>query len=372
MNYLRFIKIPAFILLIFSLAFSNGLLAQKRVRYTVVLDAGHGGKDPGKVGYKRYKEKDIALSIVLRVGKILKKRGFKVVYTRTKDVFVPLKKRGYIANKADADLFVSVHCNAHHTQAIGTETWVLSTSANRKNFEVAKAENEVIFLERDYQENYKNFDPSSPTSTIGLTLEQEENLDQSILLAAFVQEQFKTKLKRIDRGVKQNIFVVLHQTYMPSILIEAGFITNKKEAIFLNSSKGKAKIAGAISNAISRYFKRMQANYIPPPTIKPTKKNPAPKNKNKTKSTIYYKIQIASSFRKIAPKSYNFKKLNPVERVKVGKHYKYYFGKVTQYKKAKTLLKKAKAKGYRTAFIAAFRNGNKISVIQARKEQKEK
>lgn len=348
MNYLRFIKLG-----IISVIFSLKIAAQ--TQYTVVLDAGHGGKDPGKIAFKKYVEKDIALSIVLKVGNFLKKKGVKVIYTRKKDVFVTLKKRGHIANKADADLFISIHCNAHYSEAMGTETWVLSTRANSKNFEVAKAENEVIFLESNYQEKYKNFDPNSPTSTIGLTLQQEENLDQSILFASFVQGQFKNTLKRKDRGVKQNIFVVLHQTYMPSVLIEVGFITNKKEAVFLNSKKGKKQIAQSICKAILQYFEYVKMNRIP---------------EHKIKNEIYYKIQMASSSKKIAPKHYNFKGLQPIERIKIGKYYKYYLGKVKKYKKAKLLLKIAKSKGYESAFIAAFENGTKISIHQALQKQK--
>ena len=358
MNSLHFLKIHWGVVIIFLLLPCSALSAQNKKK-VVVLDAGHGGRDPGKV-YKNYKEKNIALSIVLKAGRILQKRNFKVVYTRTKDVFVDLKQRGAIANKSDADLFVSIHCNAHHTQAVGAETWVLATSANRKNFEVAKAENEVIFLEENYQEKYKGFDPNLPTSTIGLTIEQEENLDQSILLASLVQNQFRNKLKRIDRGVKQNVFVVLHQTYMPSILIEAGFITNRKEGRYLHSQKGKLQIALSIANAITEYFRQMQAGYIITDVQLP---------KKKAKNQIYYKIQIASSSKKVEVKFPNFKGLVK-ERVKVGKFYKYYSEKVDTYDRAKILLKKIRAKGHKSAFIAAFKNGDKISISKALKEQK--
>ena len=227
MNSLLFSKIKistiflrVFVFFCVILFNNNNLLAQK-TEFIVVLDAGHGGKDPGKVGYKAMKEKDIALKIVLQVGKMLEKReNIKVIYTRKTDVFIGLKDRGKIANKADADLFVSIHCNAHSSNAYGAETWVLGTHANKQNFEVAKAENSVIELEDNYKVTYKGFDPNSPESVIGLTLMQEEYLDQSIQLASIIQNEFTTKLKRNDRGVKQGGFVVLHQTYMPSILIE--------------------------------------------------------------------------------------------------------------------------------------------------------
>ena len=231
--------------------------------FVVVLDAGHGGKDPGKIAGKNMFEKDIALKIVLEVGDLLEKtKGIKVVYTRKTDVFVELKERGRIANKADANLFVSVHCNAHNTQAEGAETWVLGTHANKQNFEVAKAENAVILLEDNYKVNYKGFDPNSPESVIGLTLMQEEYLDQSIQLASIIQNEFITKLRRKDRGVKQAGFVVLHQTYMPSILIETGFITNSKEGLYLNSKLGQQKFSESIYNGIKKYINQLTLNTV--------------------------------------------------------------------------------------------------------------
>lgn len=334
--------------------FSSSVFAQKKT-YTVVLDAGHGGKDPGKVGYKKYKEKDIALGIVLDVGKRLaKEEGVKVIYTRKTDVFVDLFERGRIANRVDADLFVSVHCNAHNSQAAGSETWILGLHANKRNFEVAKAENEVILLEENYQEKYKGFNPRSPESVIGLTLEQEENLDKSILLASSVQNNFKGKLKRVDRGVKQAGFIVLHQTYMPSILIETGFLTNRKEGAYLHSKKGRLDMSNAISNAIIDYINGIKLNTVASVPIPSTPKLETKKVVN-SKEDVYFKVQIASGKSKIKTYSYNFKGLKGVERVPVKGYYKYYLGKTTSYNKAKSFLKTAKGKGYKSAFIVAFR-----------------
>ena len=352
-----------FCVLFFSFIFStNTVNAQKKV-YTVVLDAGHGGKDYGKhVKAKRYKEKEIALDIVLRAGKILSKRtDIKVIYTRKTDVLIDLWERGRIANKADADLFVSVHCNAHNSQASGSETWVLGLHANKKNFEVAKAENEVILLEENYEEKYKGFNPKSPASVIGLTLEQEENLDKSISLASGVQKIFKGTLRRTDRGVKQAGFVVLHHTYMPSILIETGFITNRKEGAYLNSKKGKSEMASSISKAIIKYIDDIKLNTIvsiaAPRIVK--KKIQIKDNK------VYFKVQIASGRTKISTKSYNFKGLKNVERVAVGNYFKYYLGKTNSYKQSKKYLKQAKRKGYKSAFIAAFKGGLKVPLAEA-------
>ena len=250
------------LLFVLMLVFSNTSVSQTNSNpFIVVLDAGHGGKDPGRPTDFGYKEKDIALDIVLKIGNNLEKiEDIKVIYTRDKDVFIELRQRAKIANKADADLFVSVHCNAHNSQAYGTETYVLGLHRNDSNFRVAKLENEVIFLEDNFETNYEGFDPESPESLIGLTLMQEDYLDQSILLARYVQDNFTYKLKRKNRGVKQAGFWVLHNTYMPSILIETGFITNKSEGDYLNSQKGKIAVSKSISDAILNYKSKFNSD----------------------------------------------------------------------------------------------------------------
>ncbi|MCF6279897.1 MAG: N-acetylmuramoyl-L-alanine amidase [Flavobacteriaceae bacterium] len=328
--------------------------------YTVVLDAGHGGSDPGKEGYRKYKEKDIALKITLAVGEILSKNeDINVIYTRKTDVFVDLYKRGKIANKADADLFVSIHCNAHSSQAYGAETWVLGLHANKQNFEVAKAENSVILKEDNYKENYKGFDPNSPESVIGLTLMQEEYLDQSLQLASLIQNNFTNKLKRKNRGVKQAGFIVLHQTYMPSILIETGFITNKTEANYLNSKNGQKNFAQSIASGIETYLKQLEINTVESIVIE--------EEKHQINKNIIFKVQIASGPTKLETKSYNFKGLIGVERIKVGRSYKYYYGKTSDYTEVLKHQKQVKKKGFTTAYITAFKNGEKISVQKALK-----
>ncbi|MBI9041745.1 N-acetylmuramoyl-L-alanine amidase [Lutibacter sp.] len=363
-NYTRF-----FVFLLLFLFINNSIFAQNK-EFIVVLDAGHGGKDPGKVGANSAKEKEIALEIVLQVGKLLEKeQDIKVVYTRKTDVFVDLWERGRIANKADANLFVSVHCNAHNSQARGAETWVLGTHANSRNFEVAKAENSVILLEDNYKTNYKGFDPNSPESVIGLTLMQEEYLDQSIQLASIVQNVFTSKLNRVNRGVKQAGFVVLHQTYMPSVLIETGFITNTEEGALLNSHDGQQKFSEAIYNGILKYKEQLSLNTVSNVDLE----NIAIKNKNTSKTTkqkvtndsetdVEFKVQIASGSSKLETHSYNFNGLDNVERAQVGSSYKYYLGSTSDYSKIKEVLQLAKSKGYTSAFIVAFKNGDKVSV----------
>lgn len=381
MNSLHFSKIiltskyNLIFVFIFTFLFSNGQVMAQNKDFVVVLDAGHGGKDPGKVVGGSMNEKDIALKIVLEVGNLLEKeKGIKVVYTRKTDVFVELKERGRIANKADANLFVSVHCNAHNTQAEGAETWVLGTHANKQNFEVAKAENSVILLEDNYKVNYKGFDPNSPESVIGLTLMQEEYLDQSILLASILQNGFTEKLSRTNRGVKQAGFVVLHQTYMPSVLIETGFITNKSEGAFLNSSSGQQKFANSIYDGILNYYKQLELNTVSNERLVTNNSSVKPNEKasegtlNNTNENVVFKVQIASGKSKIEPKSYNFNGLNNVERVKVDSGYKYYIGNTSNYDEIGKLQQLAKSKGYKSAFIVAFENGNKIPVEQVFKK----
>ncbi len=350
--------IPVFVFLLCFILISLTSHAQENT-YTVVLDAGHGGHDPGKVGYKKLREKDIALKITLEVGKVLSKnKNIKVIYTRKTDKFVDLYKRGRIANKADADLFVSIHCNAHHTNAYGSETFVLGLHANKQNFAIAKAENSVILLEDNYEENYKGFDPNSPESVIGLTLMQEEYLDQSLQLASIVQSNFSNKLKRKNRGVKQAGFIVLHQTYMPSILIETGFITNRNEANFLNSKSGQSKFATNIAVGIEKYLKQLELNTV---------ENIQINDDVKVDSDVVFKIQLASGSKKLETKSYNFKGLKGVERVKVGEFYKYYYGETSDFNKVKKHQETAREKGYSSAFIVAFKGGEKISVKKALK-----
>ncbi|WP_445384775.1 N-acetylmuramoyl-L-alanine amidase family protein [Robiginitalea sp. IMCC44478] len=231
--------------------------------FVVVLDAGHGGHDPGNLG-NGFLEKNIALNIVLEVGKALANDpNTKVIYTRDDDSFVDLYVRGEIANKAKADLFVSVHCDSHTSNAHGAGTFVLGLHANKQNFEIAKKENSVIYLEDNYESRYSEYDINSPESVIGLTIMQEEFLDQSILLGKFMQDRFTGKLKRNDRKVKQAGFIVLHQTFMPSVLVETGFLTNREEGTYLNSKKGQKEMGTAIADAIREYKKSVWVNDVP-------------------------------------------------------------------------------------------------------------
>ncbi|MDV3308192.1 MAG: N-acetylmuramoyl-L-alanine amidase [Cyclobacteriaceae bacterium] len=221
----------------------------------VVIDAGHGGHDPGTHG-RKYKEKDIALAIALKVGKYIEQNvpDVQVVYTRTDDSYVPLDKRADIANKADADLFISIHVNSiRNNTTYGTETWVMGLHRSESNLEVAKRENAVILLDENYEERYEGFDPNSPESYILFSLTQDAYYESSLKMAQKVEHQFKTRVGRNSRGVKQAGFVVLYKTAMPSVLVETGFITNPQEEEYLGSERGQDLIASGIYRAFKEY-----------------------------------------------------------------------------------------------------------------------
>lgn len=222
----------------------------------VVLDAGHGGKDPGCSG-KHSHEKDVALDVTLRVGQLIKKHhpDVEVIYTRDRDMFVPLHERANIANKSQADLFVSIHCNttAKRNSAMGTETFVMGLHRAEDNLDVAKRENSVILHEDNYETYYGGYDPNSNEGHITLSMYQNAFLDQSIALANMVENELENHGQRVSRGVKQAGFLVLRNTVMPSILIEAGFLNHSKEETFLASEEGKSSIAQSIFNAFTKY-----------------------------------------------------------------------------------------------------------------------
>lgn len=340
----------------------SDLLAQNKP-FTVVLDAGHGGKDPGNRG-NGYYEKEIALNIVLKVGKELEKnKDIKVIYTRKTDVFLELHERAAIANKADADLFVSVHCNAHNSNAHGTETFILGLNKNAQNLEIAKKENQVIYLEDNYEETYGGFDPNAPESLIGLIIMQEEYLEQSISIASLVQDNFTKQLKRNNRSVKQGPFWVLHNTYMPSVLIETGFLTNKNEGAYLNSKKGQEEMANAISKAIVDYYNSIKYLYTEnKPSNEQSSTNSVPKVD--IYENVLFKVQIAASSKKIDVKPYNFKGLTMITREKEAGLFKYYYGSTSDFNLIKALQNEAHKKGYESAFIVAFKNGKKTKLSE--------
>ena len=352
------------LILFFVVCPQHGFSQSKETKpFVVVLDAGHGGHDTGNRG-SGYLEKKIALNIVLKIGKQLEKiPGLKVIYTRKTDVFVELIQRANIANKADADLFISVHCDAFtSSKAFGAGTFVLGLHANDRNFQVAKKENAVIFLEDDYEQNYDGFDPNDPESVISLILMQETYLDQSIEAASTIQKSFVNNLRRKDLTVKQAGFVVLKYTYMPSVLVETGFLTNSKEGAYLNSTKGQSNMADAIAKAIVNYKNQREASLQKQVTYSDTSAN---NSSSQTESDLVFKIQISASKKNIETKPYNFKGLKSVTKQKNGKLYRYFYQQSSDYEEAKRYLKTAKSKGFNNAFIVAFNGDKKITISEA-------
>nr|WP_317127161.1 N-acetylmuramoyl-L-alanine amidase [Maribacter algicola] len=361
-----------------------------------------------------YLEKNIALNIVLKVGELLSaNKDIKVIYTRKDDTFVDLFVRGEIANKANADLFVSVHCDSHSSDAHGAGTFVLGLHANKQNFEIAKKENSVIYLEDNYEIRYADYDINSPESVIGLTIMQEEFLDQSIALAKNIQDNMSGRLKRVDRKVKQAGFIVLHQTFMPSVLVETGFLTNKEEGAYLNSKKGQSEMGTAIADAILKYKADVQggsqttqvtsseapeiqikdegtavaAVIVPkektseikeaniPETVERKKEELAvPELKEKVGETmdenaIIYKVQLMASSKDLALTPENFKGLPQITKEPYNSLYRYMYGATQSYREAKMLQSKAARSGYSSAYIVAYRKGERVSIPKEVEEE---
>lgn len=348
----------------------------KDTPFVVVLDAGHGGKDSGNNG-NGFLEKKIALNTTLAIGALLQKeRGIRVIYTRDTDRYIELKNRAKVANEADADLFVSIHCDAFQSpKAYGAGTFVLGLHRTDDNFRIAQKENSVIFLEEDYQTTYDGFDPNNPESVISLVLMQEAYLGQSIEAASYIQKSFVQNLSRKDRTVKQAGFLVLRETYMPSVLVELGFLTNKKEGAYLNSAKGQKQMATAISKAILNYKNqldnavsnsvRVEAPISKEKTAITEKESSAAAPVKATSSGVVFKVQIAASSRKIDPSPANFKGLSDISIEQSKALFRYYYGATSSYKTAKKLKKQALKKGYKNAFLVSFKNGRKIKLSEA-------
>ncbi len=355
-------------------------------KFKVVLDPGHGAHDFGAVR-GNYAEKKIVLDVALKVGELLKKdKNIDLVYTRKTDVFLELRERTEIANREKADIFVSIHANAvaNAPSATGTETYVMGMSKNASNLEVAKKENAVITLEENYETHYAGYDPSRPESLIGLTLMQEQFITQSIELASKVQTRFTNDANRKNRGVKQAPYLVLHGAFMPSILIEMGFLSNSEEGAYLNSEEGKNEMARSIANAIIDYKKQYHSasenipakeeKQVPKEEPKKVEKPVEPAKTSSidaskpavvTKEGVLFRVQVVASSKNVELNAANFKGLDNITMLKEGTMYKYFYNETTDYNHARKALEVAKNKGYTSAFLVAYKNGKKISIQEA-------
>jgi len=382
---------------------------------TIVIDAGHGGHDPGCLGSSS-QEKHICLSVALKLGRLIKAYfpNVNVIYTRDKDVFVKLHERANIANRNKANLFISIHANsAQNKLAFGTETYVMGTKYTDRNLELSKRENSVIFMEKDYKKNYDGYDPNSPMTNILMGLYQQEYLQSSINFATKVEHQFKTRNNRHSRGVRQRVLLVMYRTTMPSVLIELGFLTNKSEEELLKDKVGQSETAAAIFRAFAEYKLEIEG-YNPSQiiakesklfsqldsmitnilkvkigeekaneqlkkiesskdsvakVIKIHKAEEAKKEiekRNPKNNEVLFRVQITSSSKKIPLNSRKFKDVKEVFEYKSGEVFKYAVGNCVTQEEAMELQKKVRQTSFNDAFVVAFYKGNRVSVKKAK------
>lgn len=373
--------------------------------FVVVIDAGHGGHDPGAVG-KISKEKNINLNVALKLGNLIKQGcdDVKVIYTRSKDVFIPLDRRAEIANNAKADLFISIHTNAlaKNKTIKGASTWTLGLAKSDANLEVAKRENSVILYESDYQTRYAGFNPNSAESYIIFEFMQDKYMEQSVHLASLVQKQFRHSCNRVDRGVHQAGFLVLKASAMPSILVELGFISTPEEERYLNTEEGTSTLSRGLYRAFLTYKREHEIRLtgasrtiIPveeavvterPDTVEqpktvaekpraetsPTQSTKEEKRQSTTNDgEIMFKIQILTASRPLAKNDKRLKGLKGIEYYTEGGIYKYTYGDSSDYNKV-LRTRRDIAVQFKDAFIIAFRNGEKMNINAAITEFKKK
>lgn len=357
-------------LIIFLIYFPNSVLSQANNFFglkTVVIDPGHGGKDPGSPGTGRYNvyEKDIALDISIRLGELIKKEfpEINVIFTRQNDQFVKLSERSQIANSNNADLFISIHCDAFTNEvASGSSTYVIGPHKNESNLKIAMRENSSILLEENFDIEYKGFEPNEPESYIALTMYQSEYIGYALDFASKVQNEFEKSSERKNRGVKQAGFLVLSRTTMPSVLIEVGFLTNKKEEDYLISKKGKNEVSSSIFEAFKKYKKNIDF-------LASEAYSDMSKNKNLTDSSSernkdlnnFLTVQFFASKDSI---NFNNKNLNEdlIFNIYENNLFKYFYGKSLTYSDAKNIQNKMKLNGFFDSFIVGFINGNKTDL----------
>ena len=365
-------RIVATIILVFTLAVA---LAAKK-GFTLVIDAGHGGHDAGALGTFS-KEKNINLNVALAFGRLVENNcpGVNVIYTRKTDVFIPLHQRADIANRNKADLFISIHTNAlpKGAKAMGLETYTLGMHRASDNFDVAKRENSVILIEKDYKQHYEGFDPSSSESYIMFEFLQDKNMAQSVELAKMVQKRTCAAAARPNKGVKQAGFLVLRETSMPSCLIELGFISTPSEEQFLNSDEGIANMGRGIYQAFCDYLAKYDKSFTVPfnPEVSETKEDnkEQPQPEEVKDEAPVFKVQILTSNVKLKSGSRQLKGRDDADFYKDGNIYKYTVGASTNYNEIYRLRKQLLDQ-FPEAFIIAFKGGQRMNVQKAIEEFK--
>lgn len=352
-----------------SLLFLSGHLSAQNqsvdrpVLKTIVIDAGHGGKDPGCHGAAA-NEKTVCLSIALKLGALIKSKypEIKVIYTRDRDVFVELNERASIANRSKADLFICIHANSASPAAYGSETYVLGLHRTESQMHVAERENSTIFLEDDNGAKYNSFD-MSPDAIIARQLQLSVFLDQSINFADKLQKEFK-KLGRYDRGVKQAGFLVLYKTTMPSVLIETGFLTNPSEEKFLGDTIGQRKMANSMFAAFENYKNEMEGVLVKAESV-PNEPSSVSDTAKKLDEEVVFRVQIETSEKKIYSNVDKFKGLEVFEYVQ-DNLFKYAVGSfVNDFRAANNYKNELREQGFQHAFVVAFQNGQRVNLEKA-------
>lgn len=335
--------------------------------HKVVIDAGHGGKDSGTVARssRHQHEKVIALAIAKRLGRYIKSncKDVQVIYTRTKDVYLTLNQRAKIANKANADLFISIHVDAAGSKKVkGASVYVLGLHRTKDNLKVAMRENAVMLQEEDYETKYEGFNPNDTESYIIFSLMQNQYLSNSMTMAGFVSKHLKAKTKRYSKGVKQAGFYVLREVGMPSILVETGYITNSSDANFLCSKAGQDKTALAIFNAFKEYKKFMDKHTT---ELTHGKVESRKEDVDIEAGETFFTVQIAFSSKNLAVTDAYFKGLSPIYRRKESKGNRYTFGRTQNYQEALRLQKKAR-EAISDAYLIGFHRGKRVSPKKVR------
>ena len=379
LTYFKTFSIVGLILtnILFINNYTNGQPKEKNGIKKIVIDPGHGGRDPGTIGSKSY-EKDVTLSIALKLASLINRNfnDVEIIYTRKEDKSVPLDERSKIANASSADLFISIHCNANPSKSpYGTETYVMGLHKSEENLDVAMRENAVITYEDDYSSKYEGYDPKSTESFIIFTLMQNAFLDQSLSFADYIETEFRDNAKRKDRGVKQAGFLVLWKTAMPSVLVEVGYLSNPIEENYLLSESGQDNIAAAIYRAFATYKKYIE-NRSSLSTFVPVKKEVDTSSTSKidnaneqkgAKDEIIFRVQLASSRKRIPINPKNFKNVDNVIEISSNGVYKYVVGNKRNYQEIVEYCQKIR-KFFPDAFIIATKGGKAIPMDEALKE----
>ena len=354
-----------FLLFLLSICFKTGYSQTGLGINTVVIDPGHGGKDPGAISPNNNYEKTVVLKVSLLLGEMIQKNfpEVKVVYTRNDDRFIGLAKRAKIANDIGADLFISIHANAIEIpSANGFETWVLGLHKSQAALEVAKFENSAILMEENNEQTYSEFDPNDPDAYIALSMRQNAFLDQSLILANAIQKDSKLKLGLRNRGVKQAGFMVLYRATMPAVLVELGFLSNPRDEKLLISKSGQIKLANHLFEGFKNY--KNKYDNVDESLTKITEENINNKSSDLIDTGKIFKVQLATSSVKIPILPENFNGLKDVEVYISGKFYKYTYGLSPNINIINEKLAMAKKAGYESSFVISFQDGKRLDWVK--------